>query len=170
MGTSSGIGIGIGIGVVIGFGFAFAFLAGMNQDTPILENIPTLVDAEPKFARLEASYDYFDDKTTVVLILTDNDGKFVKANGAVKLTLCNEVSSTDRLIDCFSNDFTFEKDDFYTWQDNSGRKFTGHRFVIYQELSNTQEVYGWWWQASADIVIDELTWYDVDVRFDAFGE
>jgi len=169
MTTASGIGIGIGIGEVIGFGFAFVFLAGMNQDIPIIENIPALVYDEPKFARLEAYYDYYDDKTTVVLILTDNDGKFVKANGDVRLTLCNEVSGTDRLIDCFSNDFTFEKDDFYTI-DNSGRKRTATQFVIYQELSNTQEVFGWWWQASADIVIDELTWIDVDVRFDSFGE
>jgi len=162
VGTSSGIGIGIGIGVVIGFGFAFAFLAGMNQDTPILENIPTLqVDEEPRFAQLEAYYDEFDNITTVILRLTDKNGKFVKANGDAKITLCNEVAFTDRLTDCFSNDFEFTKDDFYSRQDNSGNKFTARQFAIYQELSG-----GWWWQASMDITLENgLTWYDVDSRF-----
>jgi len=116
MTTTSGIGIGIGIGVVIGFGFAFVFLAGMNQDTPILENIPTLQAAEPRFAKLEASYDEYADKTTVVLILTDNDGKFTKASGNFELTLCPLYLLNVEYdpVDCFTNDFTFVKDSFYT--------------------------------------------------------
>jgi len=163
MTTASGIGIGIGIGVVIGFGFAFVFLAG-NQDTPVLENIPILqVDEEPRFAQLEASYDDYADKTTVVLIFTDNDGKFVKANGNFELTLCPLYLLGEDFdpVDCFTNDFTFVKDSFYTWQDNSGRKRTATQFVTTGELWGKGD-----WHASADITTDNgLTWEDVNTRF-----
>jgi len=156
MTTASGIGIGIGIGVVIGFGFAFAFLAGMNQDTTI-DIIPTFVDEEPRFARLDASYDEYADKTTVVLILTDKNGKSVKANGDFVLTLCLEVYGEDDLLGCFTNDFTFNKDDFYTFQDNIHRT----QFITYGELWGN-----WNWQASADITTDSgLTWEGVHTRF-----
>ncbi len=163
MTTASGIGIGIGIGVVIGFGFAFVFLAGMNQDISILENIPTLEIAEPEFARLEASYDEFADKTTVVLIFTDKNGKFVKANGNFELTLCPLYLLNVEYdpVDCFTNDFTFVKDSFYTWQDNSGSKRTATQFVTIGELWGN-----WNWRASADITTDNgLTWEDVNTRF-----
>jgi len=66
----------------------------------------------------------------------------------------------DKLTDCFSNEFKFEKDRFYTWQDSYGRQFTGHSFVIYKELS------GGPWDASADITTENgLSWVDVDTSF-----
>jgi len=159
MGTASGIGIGIGIGVVIGI--VLAVLFGIGQGTTVLENIPILdLDEEPRFARVHASYDEFDDKTTVVLYFTDNDGDNVKANGNVEITLCQEVAFTDQLTKCFSRTFDFKKDDFYTVQ-VAGSKLTGHQFVVDRELWG-----GWWWQVSMDITLEDgTTWYDVDDRF-----
>jgi len=159
VGNASGIGIGIGIGVVIGFGFAVLF--GIGQGTTVLENIPILdLDKEPRFAELLASYDEWEDKTTVVLLLKDNDGKPTKANGDIVLTLCKEVAFEDDLVGCFTNDFTFKKDNFYTWQSNSGLKRIGVQFVTNGEL------YGnWWWQANADIITEYGTWEGVHTRF-----
>ena len=166
MGTASGMGIGIGIGVVIGIAVIMSFVA-INQgtitleDIPVLENIPTLEFDDPRFASLEASYDELDDKTTVILFFTNNDGNYVKANGEVKITICHVPYGEDRLTNCFSNEFEFEKGDFYTRQDNSGRKLIGHQFVIYKELSA-----GLSWDASTDIITENgISWVDVDTTF-----
>ena len=162
------LGIGIGIGVVIGIALTFSFVAfnSQNQGTTI-EAIPDLILADdPQFARLQAVYDEFDDKTTVFLIFTDKESKYVRGNGDVKVTLCQEIPFEDRLHRCFSNDFAFTKSDFYSWIDQSGEKITGRQFVINGELSG-----GWWWQASADITLDDgKTWGDVDTRFYALED
>jgi len=166
VGTASGIGIGIGVGIVIGIAVTMSFVA-INQgtitieDIPALENIPTLEFDDPRFASLEASYDELDDKTTVIMFFTNNDGNYVKANGEVKITICHVPYGEDRLTDCFSNEYKFEKGDFYTMQDYSGRKLIGHQFVIYKELSAA----GLGWDASADITTEKWSWVDVDTRF-----
>ena len=160
MGTTEGIGIGIAIGIALTL--SIVVFAGINLGTT-LENIPALVSNEPRFAKLEASYDEYADKTTVVLILTDNDGKFTKASGNFELTLCPLYLLGEDFdpVDCFTNDFTFVKDSFYTWQDNSGRKRTATQFVTTGELWGKGD-----WHASADITTDNgLTWEDVNTRF-----
>ena len=162
---SKDLGIGIGIGIVIGFAVAYLFV-GTNQGTPEILNIPVLDLSDPQFATLQAFYDEFDDKTTVILIFTDKEGKFVNGNGDAKITLCQEIAFEDRLHRCFSNDFAFTKADFYSWTDQSGQKITGRQFVINGELSG-----GWWWQASADITLDDgKQWVDVDARFYALED
>ena len=158
MGTTAGIGIGIAIGIALTL--SIVVFAGINLGTT-LENIPALVYAEPRLAYLQASYDEFDDKTTVSLSFTDNDANYVKADGDVKITLCQEIAFTDDLTRCFTNSFSFDKGGFVTWQDNTGRKITSHQFTINGELSG-----GWWWQASAEITLEDGTyWADVDTRF-----
>lgn len=121
------------------------------------------------FASLSASYDKYDDETNVTLYFTNNDGNYVKASGKVKITLCAVPYGTDKLIDCFSNDFKFEKSGFYTWQDSYGRQITGHSFVIYQELVGDEVTFRW--DASADITLENgYSWVDVDTSFQAFDE
>ena len=155
MGKLKNVGIGIGIALVSVIGVSVVIMA-FQADTY----------SDARFASLQAFYDEFDDKTTVVMLLTNNDGNYVKANGNVKITLCNEIAFTDQLTNCFSNSFSFKKDSFYTWQDNFGRKFTGHQFVINGELSA-----GWWWDVSADITLDDgKQWVDVDARFYALED
>ena len=156
------MGIGIGIGVVIGIALTFSFVAftSTNQGATIPDLI--IVD-DPQFAGLEAFYDQFDDKTRVILTFTDKDGKYVRGNGDVKITICQEIAFEDRLHRCFSNDFAFTKDDFYSWIDQSGKKIIGCQFVINAELSGGGNRF---WQASADITLDDgVTWRDVDTRF-----
>ena len=160
----SGIGIGIAIGVILGFALSNttlqtvtdipeAIIETVVEPEPIIE---TVVEPEPGFAEILALYDEFEDKTTVVMYLTDNDGDYIKANGDVKITLCQEVAFEDRLTKCFSRTFNFEKGDFYTRESK-----TGHRFVIDRALWG-----GGFWQASMDINLDnEMYWTDVDTRF-----
>ena len=157
------MGIVIGIGIGVPLTLLFVVIGGISQGTPTIVDIPGLDFDDPRFAQLDAFYDESDDKTTVVMYLTNNDGNYVKANGNAKITLCYELIHEDRFIDCFSNEFKFEKDGFYTWRDSSGLKRTAHQFVIYQELRG-----GFSWDASADITTENgLSWVDVDTTFAA---
>jgi len=69
MGTTGGIGIGIAIGIALTLSFVVFF--GVNQGSPVLENIPTIVYNEPKLASLQSSYDDDTGRLTVALILTE---------------------------------------------------------------------------------------------------
>ena len=106
MTTASGIGIGIGIGVVIGFAFAFVFLAGMNQDTPVLENIPSLVYDEPRLASIQTSYFEENNRLVLELILTDKNAEYTKADGVLIIT----IKKDGRQV--YSDEYEFKKDDF----------------------------------------------------------
>ena len=142
-----GIGIGIGVGIVA---VIASIVMPYNSQT-----------SDARFAQLDAFYDEYDDKTTVILYLTNNDGNYVKATGTATITLCHAPLFEDVLTDCFSNGFTFTKGGFYTWTDNSGRKITGHQFVINQELLGEFS-----WDASIDITLEDGTaWVDVDTTF-----
>ena len=137
MTTASGIGIGIGIGVVIGFGFAFVFLAGMNQDTPVLENIPSLVEDEARLAQLVATYNDDLDRLVIAIILTDADGEFTKADGIITLFILN-----DRGTEVYSGQHNFTKDDFLTWNNPYLGKQKGAWITIDQGFySGNHDVY-----------------------------
>jgi len=129
MTTVSGIGIGIGIGVVIGFGFAFVFLAGMNQDTPVLENIPSLVYDEPRLASIQTSYFEENNRLVLELILTDKNAEYTKADGVLIIT----IKKDGRQV--YSDEYEFKKDDFLSWKNSSGVKVTGYRADIIQYFS-----------------------------------
>jgi len=129
MTTASGIGIGIGIGVVIGFGFAFVFLAGMNQDTPIIENIPEILYSDDaRLAQITANY--YDDqgRLLIALILTDSDGEFTKASGHVTIRIVRFIDTL------YSYEFDFVKADFLTWDNLFLGKQKGVWFNIYENF------------------------------------
>jgi len=150
----AGIGIGIAFGVVIGLPFGFVISPGSSVSAPsVIAEIIAVIEPDPRFAELWADYDYRDDETTMVMYLSDNDGDYVKADGDVKITLCQKDIYTDNLYNCFNRTFNFEKGDFFTRQGK-----TGHMFVIHRELR------GGGWDISMDINIPSLDkhWVDVD--------
>ena len=149
----AGIGIGIAIGLILGFVISPGSSVTATQPSVIDEIIGTVIEPEPRFAELWAYYDENDNRSTVVMYLTDNDGDYVKTDGDVKITLCKDEPYSDRLTGCFSRTFNFEKDDFYT---RDGQ--TGHRFVIVRELWG-----GGTWDISMDINVPTLDKYWVDV-------
>jgi len=150
----AGSGIGIAIGLMLGFVISPGSSVTATEPSIIDEIIETVVEPEPRFAEIIAVNDYMDDKTTVFLYFTDNDGDYVKATGDVKITLCKKDVYTDMLYSCFSSTMNFEKDDFFT---RDGR--TGHMFVVYGVLRG-----GGSWDVSMDINIPslDLHWDDVD--------
>ena len=114
MGTSKGIGIGVGITVGV---IVVAFL--------IFEMGFTLVDVVEEFedarlARISANYNDETDRLQIIIILTDSNGEYTKANGYGNF----HVKKDGNLV--HTDNFTFEKDDFVTWKDNFGNKATGY--------------------------------------------
>lgn len=149
----AGIGIGIAIGIMLGFVISPGSSVTATVPSVIDEIIETVIEPDPRFAELWADYDYRDDVTQIIMYLSDNDGDYVKADGDVKITLCQKDIYTDKLYNCSNRTFNFEKGDFFTRQGK-----TGHMFVIHHELR------GGSWDVSMDINIPSLDkhWVDVD--------
>ena len=118
MGTSAGIGIGIVIGVVATL--AFVFVVDMTQGIPGIENIPVLdFDKDPQLAYLQATYQYANDELKLVLLLTDSNAEYTRADGTLEITVQKDGSKV------YSTQREITKDSFVTWKDASGEKVTG---------------------------------------------
>ena len=167
MGTAIGVGIGIGIGIALTT-LIFVVFVGINQgtptlaDIPILEDIPALDFDDPQFAIVKGYYDDTDNRLTVFLTFTDEDGKNVKADGTGTITVTELDYSSEKVGRPYSYDVEFEKDGFVTWTDNLGVKHTEYRFYINQEFAGRALS----WDVSMDIILEDgLYWADVDNRF-----
>ena len=159
MGTASGIGIGIGVGIVIGIAVTMLFVA-INQgtitieDIPVLEDIPALDFDDARLARLQADYNEETDRLQVVVILTDSNGEYTKANGNGNLYVKKDTSLVH------SDNFSFKKDDFVTWKNSfTGEKVTGYMFSIKKYFP----------QGSHDVFVDlnigDKYWEELHVSF-----
>jgi len=126
LGTASGIGIGIGIGIVIGIAVTMSFVA-INQGTITIEDIPVLdFDKDPQLAYLQATYQYANDELKLVLLLTDSNAEYTRADGTLEITVQKDGSRV------YSTQHEITKDSFVTWKDASGEKVTGAMVVINQ--------------------------------------
>ncbi len=81
---------------------------------------------DARLADINASYDYESDRLTVIIYLTDSNGDYTKANGDAEITIEKD------LLTVYSDKYNFVKDDFVTWKDNFGGKFTAYRIDIRQ--------------------------------------
>ena len=153
MGTASGIGIGIGVGIVIGIVVTMSFVA-INQGTITIEDIPVLDFDDARLARLQADYNEETDRLQVVVILTDSNGEYTKANGNGNLYVKKDISLVH------SDNFSFKKDDFVTWKNSfTGEKVTGYMFSIKKYFP----------QGSHDVFVDlnigDKYWEELHVSF-----
>ena len=154
MGELKTAGIVIGVIVVSVIGIAIVM--------PALSNIGDYSDA--RFAKLETYYDERDGRLTVVMLLSNSDGNYVKANGDTEITICKVDHYSNSLTNCFTSEHKFEKNGFYTWTNNFGAKFTGYQFNIDRHFSSGP------WDVNMDInAKNGLTWVDVDSDFYSLG-
>ena len=150
--------MGVGIGVVIAFTLLYVVDGAISQD------IPALVFDDPQFARVEADYDWMDNRLAVFLYFTDTDGNNVKADGTGRITVTELDFDGNKVGKPYSYEVEFEKDGFQTWVDSSGLglKQTAHAFYINQEFAGK----GLWWDVSMEITLEDGSyWADVDNRF-----
>ena len=163
----AGIGIGIAIGIMLGFVISPGSSVTVTEPSVIDEIVETIgIEAEAKFARVEADYDETDNRLAVFLFFTDNDGNNVKADGVGIITVTKLDYEMERTGLPSSFDVEFEKDGFQTWRDSSGVKHTAYRFDIDNRFSGAL-----WWDVSIDLVLEDgRTWVDVDNRFTSLDD
>ncbi len=131
--------VGIPAGIVVSLLIVMAFFVTEYDDA--------------RLADINASYDYESDRLTVIIYLTDSNGDYTKANGDAEITIEKD------LLTVYSDKYNFVKDDFVTWKDNFGGKFTAYRIDIRQFFSS----------GSHDVFVDlntkELHWEDLHASF-----
>jgi len=132
----------IGIGVAVAVGLIFVIYLSYETEYE-----------DARLARVQANYNDESDRLQVIIILTDSNGDYTKANGNAEVT----VQKDGRMV--YSNKYDFVKNDFVTWKNNLGGKTTGYMIDIRQFFSN-----GW-----HDVFVDLNTksgyWEDLHDRF-----
>jgi len=155
LGTSKGIGIGVGITVGV-FVVAFLIFGMGSSSVNVIEEIADIVveSDDARLARLQADYNEETDKLQVVVILTDSNGEYTKANGNGNLYVKKDTSLVH------TDNFSFKKDDFVTWKNTfTGEKTTGYMFSIKKYFpQGSHDVF-------VDLYIGEKQWDELHVSF-----